>query len=121
MHVTFGAHADGNTWPEHGGEGSASFGAPVVGPAGLASLLEAGLGLGGPPSSLLDRVVAWQAKPASVPVDRQRLAQWGQWLGVPGEPTSKVLGMRQPAQKAQTPSGTLALTHAFAYPVPCTT
>ena len=62
MHVTFGAHADGNTWPEHGGTGSASFGAPVVGPAGLVSLLEAELGLGGPPSSLLDRVVAWQAK-----------------------------------------------------------
>ena len=62
MHVTFGAHADGNTWPEHGGDGPASFGAPVVGPAGLVSLLEAELGLGGPPSSVLDRVVAWQAK-----------------------------------------------------------
>ena len=62
MHVTFGAHADGGTWPEHGGDGTASFGAPVVGPAGLVTLLEAELGLGGPPSSVLDRVVAWQAK-----------------------------------------------------------
>ena len=51
MHVTFGAHGDGNTWPEHGGTGSASYGAPVVGPAGLVSLLEAGLGLGGPPAA----------------------------------------------------------------------
>ncbi|MFO7575122.1 MAG: hypothetical protein R6W67_08190, partial [Bacteroidales bacterium] len=47
MHVTFGAHADGNTWPEHGGDGPASFGTPVVGPAGLVSLLEVELGLGG--------------------------------------------------------------------------
>ncbi len=54
-HVTFAAHADGNTWPAHGGTGSASFGAPAVGPAGLVSLLEEGLGLGGPPSSLIDR------------------------------------------------------------------
>jgi hypothetical protein len=44
------------------GAGSASFGAPVVGPAGLVTLLEAELGLGDPPSSVLDRVVAWQAK-----------------------------------------------------------
>ncbi len=62
MHVTFSLYADGGTWPEHGGAGSASFGAPVVGPAGLVSLLETELGLGGPPSSVLDRVVAWQAK-----------------------------------------------------------
>jgi ATP-dependent helicase/nuclease subunit B len=62
MNVTFGVHADGGTWPEHGGGGSASFGAPVVGPAGLVALLEAELGLAGPPSSVLDRVVAWQAK-----------------------------------------------------------
>jgi hypothetical protein len=44
------------------GAGSASFGAPVVGPAGLVTLLEAELGLGDPPSSVLDRVVAWRAK-----------------------------------------------------------
>jgi hypothetical protein len=35
MDVTFGLWLDGSTWPEHGGEGDASFGAPVVGPAGL--------------------------------------------------------------------------------------
>ena len=62
MDVIFGEHADGGTWPEHGGVGSASFGAPVVGPAGLVTLLESEFGLGGPASSALDRVVAWQAK-----------------------------------------------------------
>ncbi len=88
MHVTVGAHADGNTWPEHGGAGSASFGAPVVGPAGLVSLLEAGLGLGGPPSSALDRVVAWQAKLEAAD-GRQRF--WTRSLAADAWATSRLL------------------------------
>jgi ATP-dependent helicase/nuclease subunit B len=62
MEVTFGLWLDGPTWPEHGGAGDASFGAPVVGPAGLLTLLETSFGLTGPAVTVIDRIATWQAK-----------------------------------------------------------
>src|SRR4051794_21477040 len=48
MHVVFGRDLDGGSYPEIVGSGTARLGAAIVGPLGVASLLETQLGLGGP-------------------------------------------------------------------------
>jgi ATP-dependent helicase/nuclease subunit B len=88
VHVTFGMHGDGGTWPEHGGEGAASFGAPVVGPGGLLALLEGAFGLAGPETSSAERIVAWQA--ALTAVDHQRRF-WHRSLATDGWATARLL------------------------------
>lgn len=61
MDIVFGLWADGGAVPDHGGDGSASVGAPVVGPNGLLDILETILGLSAPPSAYVVRIAAWQA------------------------------------------------------------
>ncbi|MGW8788897.1 hypothetical protein, partial [Heyndrickxia sporothermodurans] len=60
MHLVFGMAADGRPYPEYPGRENGALGAAVVGPAGMLDLLGAQLGLGAPPSPLVERIVAWQ-------------------------------------------------------------
>lgn len=62
LDVVLGLFADGPAWPEHGGDGEAALGAPVVGPAGLLDLVEMRLGLAAPAVPVVERLAAWQAK-----------------------------------------------------------
>lgn len=61
MHLVFGMVADGRTYPEVPGTGSA-VGSAVVGPAALLDLLATQLGLAGPEVPPVQRVAAWRAK-----------------------------------------------------------
>lgn len=90
MDVTFGAHADVSTWPAHGCHGPASFGAPVVGPAGLGLGLG---GLGGLPFSVVDWVVAWQVKLAAA-VGVVDMAVWDAVAKIEGKPLHRLLAER---------------------------
>lgn len=62
MNIVFGLWADGRTAPEHGADGAAGAGSPVLGPQGLLDVLETGFGLSAPPVAEVERIAAWQAK-----------------------------------------------------------
>jgi RecB family exonuclease len=61
MDIVFGLQADAGAWPDHGGTGSGSSGAPVVGPNGLIEILETARGLGAPSTPNVVRIAAYQA------------------------------------------------------------
>jgi hypothetical protein len=48
MDIVFGLWADGGASPDHGGDGAGAVGAPVVGPNGIADILEMHYGLSAP-------------------------------------------------------------------------
>ncbi|MBF0333683.1 MAG: PD-(D/E)XK nuclease family protein [Alphaproteobacteria bacterium] len=62
MRVIFGWHLDGTTLPETANGMPSCLGETVAGPATLLDILETELGLGGPPSSAVERIAAFQAR-----------------------------------------------------------
>lgn len=61
MDLVFGLWADGGASPDHAGEVGGSLGRPVVGPTGLADILETAVGLGGPHNPRVVRIASFQS------------------------------------------------------------
>ncbi len=61
MDLVFGLWADGGASPDHAGEAGGSLGKPVVGPTGLAEILETALGIGGPHKPHVVRIASFQS------------------------------------------------------------
>lgn len=66
LDLTFGLFTKAPAWPEHGAVGTATLGAPVVGPFSLLDHVETRLGLAAPPAPAVVRIAAWQARLESV-------------------------------------------------------
>ncbi|UYY58014.1 PD-(D/E)XK nuclease family protein [Sphingomonas sp. S2-65] len=88
MDVVFGLWADAGAWPEHGGEGPASFGAPVVGPNGMLDLIETACGLGSPSVPAVVRIAAFQS---ALEAMSSTSRFWSRSLGVDGWATARTL------------------------------
>lgn len=87
MDIVFGIYADGGASPDHGGGGTGSVGAPVVGPQGLLDILETILGLSEPPAAFVVRIAAWQAALAAAGPNRF----WSASLDVDGWSSARTL------------------------------
>lgn len=87
MDIVFGLQADAGAWPDHGGTGCGSSGAPVVGPSGLVEILETARGLGAPSTANVVRIAAYQA--ALEKLDGERF--WTNSLVVDGWATARTL------------------------------
>lgn len=61
MDLVFGLWADSGATPDHAGEPPGSLGRPVVGPVGLADILEIALGIGGPHKPHVVRIASFQS------------------------------------------------------------
>ncbi len=61
MDIVFGLSADGGASPDHAGEVGGALGKPVVGPVGLANILETALGLAGPNRPQVVRIASFQS------------------------------------------------------------